>query len=248
MEGKWGQFLEAVEKVTKLTIPLQKVIENVEAICEKYRGLLREEGATPEECDKLRQLSERLAKIKDDLENVREKEASKEIVIEFVGATSSGKSSLINAILRERRLPVGFMQTTMCTIKVCTTEDDEWSIDKIGENGDKKRLSNGNDDKTVRDLLSKMSGQKNEQLRGKKDIGPRTIIQVNWPVSKCNELPRNVVLCDTPGFGENDEDIEVVTQSCKKADIIVAVMDSMSPSRGRVSELYIYIYRLLHGW
>ena len=91
MEGKWGQFLEAVEKVTKLTIPLQKVIENVEAICEKYRGLLREEGATPEECDELRQLSERLTKIKDDLQNVREKEASKEIIIEFVGATSSGK-------------------------------------------------------------------------------------------------------------------------------------------------------------
>ena len=70
----------------------------------------------------------------------------------------------------------------------------------------------------------------------KKGIG-----QINWPASKCKKLPRNVILCDTPGFGENDEDMELVTQTCKKADIIVAVMDSMSPSRGRVSKMHMFL-------
>ena len=74
----------------------------------------------------------------------------------------------------------------MCTIKVCTAEDDEWSIDKIGENGDKERLSSGNDDKTVRDLLSKMSGQENEQLRGKK-------ISAHAPLYRSTGLSANVM-------------------------------------------------------
>ena len=85
-----------------------------------------------------------------------------------------------------------------------------------------------------------MSGQRNEQQREKKGIGLRTMIQINWPASKCKKLPRNVILCDTTGFGENDEDMELVTQTCKKADIIVAVMDSMSPSRGRVSKMHMF--------
>ena len=205
-----------------------------------YEKILRTERATPKEYDELSQLSQSLNKVMDDLKNVREKEASKDILIQFVGPTNSGKSSLINALLGERRLPVGFMQTTMCSFRVCNTENSEWSIEIIGENGRKEILSEGTDDKTVSNLLNKMGGQKNEQLRKEKGIGLKTIIQVNWPANKRKKLPRNVILCDTPGFGESDEDMELVTQTCKKADVIVAVMDSMSPSRGRVSKLHIF--------
>ena len=240
MENAWRKFSILVEDVKELTKPLQEDTEKIAHILKKYENTQGAEGATPKECDELSQLSQSLDKVMDDLKNVREKEASKDIVIQFVGATGSGKSSLINALLGERRLPVGFMQTTMCSIKVCPTEDSEWSIEIIDENGSKQILSKGADDKTVRDLLNKMSGQKNEQLRKEKGIGLRTIIQVNWPASKCKKLPRNVILCDTPGFGESDEDMELVSQTCKKADVIVAVMDSMSPSRGRVSKLHIF--------
>ena len=240
MENAWRNLSLLVEDVKKLTKPLQEDTEKIAHILKDYEKTLGAEGATPKECDELSQLSQSLDKVMDDLKNVREKEASKDILIQFVGTTGSGKSSLINALLGERRLPVGFMQTTMCSIKVCPTEDSEWSIEIINENGSKQILSKGADDKTVRDLLNKMSGQKNEQLRKEKGIGLRTIIQVNWPASKCKKLPRNVILCDTPGFGESDEDMELVSQTCKKADVIVAVMDSMSPSRGRVSKLHIF--------
>ena len=240
MENAWRNLSLLVEDVKKLTKPLQEDTEKIAYILKDYEKTLGAEGATPKECDELSQLSQSLHKVMDDLKNVREKEASKDIVIQFVGSTSSGKSSLINALLGELCLPVGFMQTTMCSIKVCPTEDSEWSIEIINENGSKQILSKLTDDKTVRDLLSKMSGKKNEQLRKEMGIGLRTIIQVNWPASKCKKLPRNVILCDTPGFGESDEDMELVTQTCKKADVIVAVMDSMSPSRGRVSKLHIF--------
>ena len=240
MEGRWRKFSLLIEDVKKLTKPLQEDTEKVAKILKDYEEILKTEGAKPEECGELSQLSQSLNKVMDNLKNVREKETSKDIVIQFVGATSSGKSSLINALLGERRLPVGFMQTTMCSIKVCITEDSEWSIEKIDNNGNKEPLTEGSDEKSVSDLLSKMSGQRNEQEREKKGIGLRTIIQINWPASKCKKLPRNVILCDTPGFGENNEDMELVTQTCKKADIIVAVMDSMSPSRGRVSKMHMF--------
>ena len=47
-------------------------------------------------------------------------------------------------------------------------------------------------------------------------------------------------MCDTPSLGENDEDEELITQKGEKADIIVAVMDSMSPSLGRVSKMLLF--------
>ena len=217
MEGRWRKFSLLIEDVKKLTKPLQEDTEKIFKILKDYEEILKTEGAKPEECGELSQLSQSLNKLMDNLKNVREKETSKDIVIQFVGATSSGKSSLINALLGERRLPVGFMQTTMCSIKVCITEDSEWSIEKIDNNGNKEPLTEGSDEKSVSDLLSKMSGQRNEQEREKKGIGLRTIIQINWPASKCKKLPRNVILCDTPGFGENNEDMELVTQTCKKS-------------------------------
>ena len=240
MEDEWRKFSLLVEDVKKLTKQLQENTEKISKILKDYEKILRAERATLKECDELSQLSQSLNKVMDDLKNVREKEASKDIVIQFVGSTGSGKSSLLNALLGEPRLPIGFMQTTMCSIKVCITEDSEWSIEKIDEKGKKEALTGETDDKIINDLLSKMSGQINEQLRKEMGISLRTIIQVNWPASKCKKLPQNVILCDTPGFGESNEDMELVPLTCKKADVIVAVMDSQSPSRGRVSKLHIY--------
>jgi len=43
-------------------------------------------------------------------------------------------------------------------------------------------------------------------------------------------------LYDTPGFGEDSEVDEVLKESCKKADIIVAVMETKGPSLKNVSK------------
>ena len=240
MEYLREKFTELTEEVKKLTKLLHEDTEKITNILKKYEEILNEEGATFKEYDELSELSQTLTKVKTDLRNVREKETSKDIVIQFVGKTSSGKSSLINALLRESRLPVGFMQTTMCFTTVCCTEKSEWSIEIIGEDGSKEILSVGTDDKTVIDLLSKMTGRENEQRRKEKGIDGRTILRVNWPLNQCKTLPRNVVLCDTPGLGENDEDDELTTQRGEKADIIVAVVDSMSPSLRTVSKMLLF--------
>ena len=240
MEYLGEKFTELTEEVKKLTKPLQEDTEKITNILKKYEEILYKEGATFKEYDELSQLSQTLTKVTNDLKNVREKETSKDIVIQFVGKTSSGKSSLINALLRKSGLPVGFMRTTMCFTIVCCTKKSEWSIEIIGEDGSKEILSVGTDDKTVSNLLNKMSCRKNEQRREEKGIDRCTIVRVNWPLNQCKTLPRNVFLCDTPGLGENDEDDELTTQRGEKADIIVAVMDSMSPSSRTVSKMLLF--------
>lgn len=226
----------------KLTTKIQRETDKIKEICTDYNKLLGDELATPEECKDFSQVTECLKKIQKDLENVKEKEVSKEIIIEFVGATSSGKSSLINALLRKRRLPVGFMPTTMCSIKVCITEQKEWSVTATDENGKTVVLSETNDEKAIIDLLSKMSGRKHSKDREELNINTRSIVQVNWPKHLCKVLPSNVVLVDTPGLGEDEESMKVVTQSCGEADIIVAVMDPMSPSKATVGKLFHSFY------
>ncbi|KAJ7360405.1 Mitofusin-1, partial [Desmophyllum pertusum] len=226
------EFPKVGQQLRDLTEKLQKV----KKICTKYYEQLRVEQATPKKCKDFRQLTEYLTKIRDDLKNVQEKEASKEITIAFAGATSSGKSSVINALLRERCLPVGCAQTTMCIFKVCLKKDDsdEWSVEIDG-----KTPKTGKGEKAVNDLLSLMSGSKHRVEREHLKIGTESVVEVNWPL-KCKLLPANVVLIDTPGFGEGKKSDKVVTDSCNKADIIVAVMDVMSPSRGTVSIMHIF--------
>lgn len=244
---EWKDFTEVAEKVKKLTEKLEGETDKTEHICELYSELLREELATPEECKDLNELTKCLKEIQLELKKVQEKVASEEILIKFVGATSSGKSSLINALLRSRRLPVGFVQTTMCLIKVCITREEKWSVTVTGEKGETRCLSETKDEKAIMDLLSQMSGQEHSKDRKDLGIGPRSVVQVNWPEHLCKDLPPNVVLFDTPGLGEDTQSDEVVTESCREADIIVAVMDVMSPSKATVSDTCAYsIWRELY--
>ena len=198
MEGEWGKFEILHEEVEKLTKLLQKDTEKVEDISKQFEETLSEEEKTFEECADLGILCQSLTKAMTELRNVREKLASKDIVIEFVGTTNSGKSSVINALLRERRVPVGFMQTTMCSIRVRVTENREWSVEKIGEDGEKKLLSEAIEEKALENLLSKMSGLKNEKLRKEEGIDLYTTIQINWPKEKCRKLPENRIVTFAP--------------------------------------------------
>lgn len=228
-EERWQGFTEISGKVRReLTENIQivtKVTEEVEKICEEYYNPC-------DDSETVKKLHDDLEKIRADLESVQAKVASKNVAIAFVGRTSSGKSSLINALLRDNRLPVGRLQTTMCLIIVRTTSEKTWSVDKIEESGKKKRLSDLKGKKGVKELLDKLSGEKERMTH---DINAHSSIQVNWPLHLCS-LPENVVLIDTPGLEESKDCDQVVIDYCKKADIIVAVMDGATPSIQSVSK------------
>lgn len=234
---EWRYFTKVAEKAKDLTTKLEEETQKIGQIYEFYWKLIQEELGTSEEWKDLNELKEGLKKIQAQLRDVKGKAASEKILIKFVGATSSGKSSVINALLQSRRLPVGFMQTTMCSFKVCIVEEKEWSVTVKRENGDIVPQSSPENEEDLKNLLSNMSGKKHANDRKEKGIGTRSVVQVNWPQHLCKVLPPDIVLFDTPGFGEDVESDKVITESCKKADIIVAVMDVMSPSKAAVAEL-----------
>ena len=238
------EFAKVPEEVRKETKVLHDEIGTIQKKCKEY-GEVLDKIATFEQLEEFRTSTTRLEGIVKELEAVQDKGASKEIVIQFVGATSSGKSSLINALLRLNPLPVAPMQTTMCSIKVCTTKEKKWSVTITGENGETECLSETRDEEAIKRLLRQMSGKKYSDERKKLNIHAGSVVQVNWPAHLCTVLPLNVALVDTPGFGEKDEWNEVVTKSSGKADIIVAAMDAMSPSAETVSKICtVYIVNL----
>lgn len=206
------------ERLTRATV---KAVEKIyEDYCERYSEYLPNGSMTTQ------QVQAEFKEMVDGLKGELEKALSKNVNIAFVGRTSGGKSSLINALLRVKRLPVDTLTATMCTFKVRPTPAKEWSVIEMNRGED--LLNKGNQEE-VDKLLSLFTDDDYIEKRKELNITFESVIQVNWPRNLCN-LPENIILIDTPGIEESDDCDQVVIDLCKKADIIVAVMDLTSPS------------------
>ena len=203
---------------------LIEAIKEVQGVCSEFDQEYY--GKIPCEPEKMKQLHENLNETVDKLGEELKKAISEDVAIVFVGRTSSGKSSLINALFRNRFLPVTTVQTTMCKIQVRPTAD-EWSVDQVG--CEKLLLNQRRGREDVEAFLSKISALSNSAERKELNIDSHSVIQVKRPYPLCI-LPKNIVLIDTPGSKENPDGDEVVLDSCKEADILVAVINVGSPS------------------
>ena len=215
----------------------------MEEVREVYSGFSKEYyNKIPHEPVKIKQLHDNLMQTEVELKEELKKAVSENVAIVFVGCTSSGKSSVINALLRDSHLPVDKIPTTMCRIQVRLTADEEGSVVRIGC---EEPLPDMNQE-ALKALLSKMSGESERERLG---IDSRSVIQVNWPRRLCS-LPENIILIDTPGFKEDDDGDKVVFDSCKEAEILVAVMDCKSPSINNVRKCirYFIIAPGLFNW
>lgn len=230
IKDKWRHNINSLTKV------MEEVLELYYGFYEEYYNKI---PSVPKE---IKQLHDNLMQTEVELKEELKKAVHEDVAIVFVGCTSSGKSSVINALLRDSHLPVDKIQTTMCRIQVRLTADEEWSVVRIGC---EEPLPDMNQE-ALKALLSKMSGESERERLG---IDSRSVIQVNWPRRLCS-LPENIILIDTPGFKEDDDGDEVVFDSCKEAEILVAVMDCMSPSIRNVRKCirYFIIAPGLFNW
>ena len=219
----WEKLGQVVEQMEDLKLENEKLGKAIEKYTDKFKL---------HEYKNVLEIQTRVTKLNDELTNLKEK-ASEKVIIEFLGTTSSGKSSLINCLLRDDRLPVDMLQCTMNSIHVCTTESSSWSVFV-----DEKLLENGDDKETVTRLLNTMSDKTTKAQRKDLGITKESVVKVFWPKDQCTRLPHNVVLVDTPGYGENSRSTKVVTDSCKKADIIVTVMKIDNPIQETVSNVF----------
>ena len=230
-EQKWDEFRDTVQKVKgelsnkiqSLTEALKEVEEISDECHKKYNNkhLLESETTTQ------RDLKQMAFTMKELLKAVAE-----DRTIVFVGRTGSGKSSLINALLRDDLLPTGRCFTTMCTFEVRPTPDEMWSVK---DTDTETILSKIKDKEEVKKFLDALVNEKTKEEREKQNINCDSVILVNWPRDSCS-LPEDIVLVDTPCLEENHH--HFVFNYWKKADMIVAVMDFLVPSLSDVSTVY----------
>ena len=214
-EKKWDGFKETAEKIKgdlRANIQsLTEAIEEVRGVCNEFFKEYHDK--IPSKSEEIQTLPDKLNQMVVKLEDELKKALSEDIAIVFVGRTSSGKSSLINALLQDNRLPVKKVKTTMSKIQVRPTANEEWSVVKVGC---EKPLSDQMSEEDVKALLSMMSGEINAAKRKKLNIDSQSVIQVNWPRHLCT-LPENVVLIDTPGCSESTGGKASVVWCCRRA-------------------------------
>uniref|UniRef100_A0A671RJS7 Dynamin-type G domain-containing protein n=1 Tax=Sinocyclocheilus anshuiensis TaxID=1608454 RepID=A0A671RJS7_9TELE len=153
-----------------------------------------EHVAEEKQCLQIQACSRKLTAIKDVL-------ARRHMKVAFFGRTSNGKSTVINAMLREAVLPSGIGHTTNCFLSV------------EGTDGEHAYL-------TTEDSQSALHMDRNQ------DSG--CLVRVFWPKAKCALLRDDLVLMDSPGTDVTSELDSWIDKFCLDADVFVLVANSES--------------------
>uniref|UniRef100_A0ACB8FCL4 Mitofusin-1 n=1 Tax=Sphaerodactylus townsendi TaxID=933632 RepID=A0ACB8FCL4_9SAUR len=127
--------------------------------------------------------------------------------------TSSGKSSVINAMLWDKVLPSGIGHTTNCFLSVEGTDGDKAYL--MTEGSDEKKSV-----KTVNQLAHALHMDKN--------LEAGCLVHVFWPKAKCALLRDDLVLVDSPGTDVTTELDSWIDKFCLDADVFVLVANSES--------------------
>uniref|UniRef100_A0AAX7UGH1 Dynamin-type G domain-containing protein n=1 Tax=Astatotilapia calliptera TaxID=8154 RepID=A0AAX7UGH1_ASTCA len=144
---------------------------------------------------------------------IKEVLARRHMKVAFFGRTSNGKSTVINAMLRDRVLPSGIGHTTNCFLSVEGTDDDKAYLKTDGSD-EKKSV------KTVNQLA--------HALLMDESLDAGCLVRVFWPKTKCALLRDDLVLVDSPGTDVTLELDSWIDKFCLDADVFVLVANSES--------------------
>ncbi|KAL4630803.1 mitofusin-1-like [Arapaima gigas] len=147
------------------------------------------------------------------LEVIKEVLARRHMKVAFFGRTSNGKSTVINAMLRDRVLPSGIGHTTNCFLSVEGTDDDKAFLMTEGSEEEKSV-------KTVNQLA--------HALHMDESLDAGCLVKVFWPKTKCALLRDDLVLLDSPGTDVTTQLDSWIEKFCLDADVFVLVANSES--------------------
>ncbi|KAM6127273.1 mitofusin-1 isoform 4-T6 [Phoenicopterus ruber ruber] len=194
---------------------LDYVTEGATFVEATYRNPELEHVATEDELAKIQAYKNKLAVIGEVL-------SRRHMKVAFFGRTSSGKSSVINAMLWDKVLPSGIGHTTNCFLSVEGTDGDKAYL--MTEGSDEKKSV-----KTVNQLA--------HALHMDKDLKAGCLVHVFWPKSKCALLRDDLVLVDSPGTDVTTELDSWIDKFCLDADVFVLVANSESTLMNTVKRL-----------
>uniref|UniRef100_A0A672PZ09 Mitofusin-1-like n=1 Tax=Sinocyclocheilus grahami TaxID=75366 RepID=A0A672PZ09_SINGR len=133
--------------------------------------------------------------------------------VAFFGRTSNGKSTVVNAMLRDRVLPSGIGHTTNCFLSVEGTDEDKAFLKTEGSEEEKSI-------KTVNQLA--------HALHMDESLDAGCLVKVFWPKTKCALLRDDLVLVDSPGTDVTTQLDSWIKKFCLDADVFVLVANSES--------------------
>lgn len=144
---------------------------------------------------------------------IKEVLARRHMKVAFFGRTSNGKSTVINAMLRDRVLPSGIGHTTNCFLSVEGTDEDKAYLKTEGSEEEKSI-------KTVNQLA--------HALHMDESLDAGCLVRVFWPKTKCALLRDDLVLVDSPGTDVTTQLDSWIDKFCLDADVFVLVANSES--------------------
>ncbi|XP_028300173.1 mitofusin-1b [Gouania willdenowi] len=185
---------------------LNYVTETSEFVEEIFGNKALENIASYDQKSDIQTYSDKLAVIKEVL-------ARRHMKVAFFGRTSNGKSTVINAMLRDRVLPSGIGHTTNCFLSVEGTDEDKAYLKTEGSEEEKSV-------KTVNQLA--------HALHMDESLDAGCLVRIFWPKTKCALLRDDLVLVDSPGTDVTSQLDSWIDKFCLDADVFVLVANSES--------------------
>uniref|UniRef100_A0AAQ5ZBK3 Dynamin-type G domain-containing protein n=1 Tax=Amphiprion ocellaris TaxID=80972 RepID=A0AAQ5ZBK3_AMPOC len=158
------------------------------------------------------------------LSTIREVLLRRHMKVAFFGRTSNGKSTVINAMLRDRVLPSGIGHTTNCFLSVEGTDGDEAFL-TTEASADRSSVS------TVNQLA--------HALHMDPTLDSGSLVKVFWPKSRCALLRDDLVLMDSPGTDVTLELDTWIDKFCLDADVFVLVGNAESTLMNTVRKQHL---------
>lgn len=196
-------FVRAKKKINNIFVEVEEFVRKTTS----YMNSLQEEKdiIDPDESNQVESYMKKVKGIKDVL-------ARNNMKVVFFGRTSNGKSTVINAMLREKILPSGIGHTTNCFLQV-----------EGSENGESYLMTEGSEERqNVKNV-----GQLGHALC-KERLNESTLVKIFWPKDKCLLLRDDVVFVDSPGIDVSPNLDEWIDKHCLDADVFVLVANAES--------------------
>lgn len=196
-------FVKAKKKINDIFVEIEDYVQDTVRF---MKSLQKEDNiVTPEEAAKIASYVEKVKGIRDVLKRDHMKVA-------FFGRTSNGKSTVINAMLRDKILPSGIGHTTNCFLQV-----------EGSDNGDAYLITEGSTEKQPVQSV----GQLGHALC-KEKLSESHLVRIFWPKDKCLLLRDDVVFVDSPGVDVTPNLDEWIDKHCLDADVFVLVANAES--------------------